>query len=163
MDLKGVPLMGAGILQAPPRSVNRFVYVLLLLALGVCFGFFPKSPAAAAEPQSFAFTIGDIECVSLRDGYFQGPLKTVAPEVSAKELSAFMVSNNVSGELLFTPLSCLFLRLPGVNVLVDTGAGSMVPVRTAGGLQDALKEAGIAPGEVDVVLLSHLHEDHLWS
>ncbi|MFF5260261.1 MBL fold metallo-hydrolase [Actinomadura viridis] len=61
---------------------------------------------------------------------------------------------------------CFLLRVPaGPTVLVDTGLGtehspaaSWAPV--PGALPRALKEAGVAPGDVDTVVLTHLHSDH---
>ena len=133
---------------------------VVLLVLGVVFWLF-EAPAVAAEPLSYAFKIGDIECVTLSDGHFRGPVTGIASEVPPEELKAFMATNGASTEFVITPLSCLFLRLPGRNVLVDTGIGDSVPAPTAGKLQGAFRDAGIDPAEVDVVLISHLHEDHV--
>ena len=44
-------------------------------------------------------------------------------------------------------------------VLVDTGAGNMAP--TTGKLIPSLQGEGIAPGDIDVVILTHGHPDHL--
>ena len=153
--------MSAVASRIPQRLRLRLAHLFVLLVFGVAFWFFSDSSAAAAESQFFVFKIGNIECVSLSDGYFKGPLRAAAPEVPEEELRAFMTSNGASAEFLITPLSCLFLRLPGRNVLVDTGIGTMIPAPTAGKLQDALREAGIDPEEVDTVLLSHLHQDHV--
>jgi glyoxylase-like metal-dependent hydrolase (beta-lactamase superfamily II) len=62
---------------------------------------------------------------------------------------------------------CFAIRLPGGRViLVDTGIGpadapsaSWAPV--PGRLPQALAEAGIEPSDVDIVVLSHIHTDHI--
>jgi ribonuclease BN (tRNA processing enzyme) len=46
--------------------------------------------------------------------------------------------------------TCIRLRADGATVLVDCGATSLT----------ALKAQGLDPGDVDVVVLSHLHGDH---
>jgi ribonuclease BN (tRNA processing enzyme) len=46
--------------------------------------------------------------------------------------------------------TCLHLTGPGGVLLVDCGASSLIP----------LKAAGLDPGEIDAVVLSHLHGDH---
>ncbi len=46
--------------------------------------------------------------------------------------------------------TCLHLSGPGGSLLVDCGASSLI----------ALKRAGLDPGEVGCVVLSHLHGDH---
>jgi ribonuclease BN (tRNA processing enzyme) len=46
--------------------------------------------------------------------------------------------------------ACLLLRSPSGLLLLDCGASSLV----------AMKHAGVDPGEIDAVLISHLHGDH---
>src|SRR3954447_22538092 len=61
---------------------------------------------------------------------------------------------------------CYLLRSEGRTVLVDTGmgaAGSPLPATLglAGELMDALDAAGTRPDDIDVVVLTHLHPDHV--
>ncbi|WP_433335521.1 MBL fold metallo-hydrolase [Spirillospora sp. CA-294931] len=61
---------------------------------------------------------------------------------------------------------CYLLRVPGgPTVLVDAGLGpadspaaSWAPV--PGAVAEALDRAGTSPGEIDVLVLTHLHSDH---
>ena len=68
-------------------------------------------------------------------------------------------------------LRCLLVEAPGALVLVDTGIGnkesdkfrSIYGVDNAGTpsrLEDAIRAAGHAPEDVDIVLSTHLHFDH---
>ncbi len=52
--------------------------------------------------------------------------------------------------------ACL-VRLNGMTVLVDTGAGETFD----GHMHEALAKAGVAPTQVDHILLTHLHLDHV--
>ncbi|MDR0709314.1 MAG: MBL fold metallo-hydrolase [Spirochaetaceae bacterium] len=45
------------------------------------------------------------------------------------------------------------IRAPDRNILVDTGFGTT--------LFESMKTLGISPGEIDTVLLTHLHGDHI--
>ncbi|MFG2003327.1 MBL fold metallo-hydrolase [Spirillospora sp. NPDC048911] len=61
---------------------------------------------------------------------------------------------------------CYLLRVPGgPNILVDTGLGPLgSPAATwapvPGDLVNALGTAGVAPAEIDSVVITHLHSDH---
>jgi glyoxylase-like metal-dependent hydrolase (beta-lactamase superfamily II) len=66
-------------------------------------------------------------------------------------------------------LNCLILRSDGKTILVDTGLGLKLPSeaigqwgleRPEGSLLDGLEKLGISPGDIDIVLNTHLHGDH---
>ena len=65
-------------------------------------------------------------------------------------------------------LNCLYLESEGKTILVDTGLGSKLPQRRTeiyhlerdGGLLGSLEEIGVAPGDIDIVVDTHLHSDH---
>jgi len=68
-------------------------------------------------------------------------------------------------------MRCLLVEAPNALVLIDTGAGnkesekfaSIYGLENAGSptrLEDAIRAAGHAPEDVDIVLSTHLHFDH---
>jgi glyoxylase-like metal-dependent hydrolase (beta-lactamase superfamily II) len=60
-----------------------------------------------------------------------------------------------------SPLGCFLIRAGGTTVLIDTGLGRITGAGYRGGdLFGELGAVGIAPEDVDVVFLSHLHADH---
>jgi glyoxylase-like metal-dependent hydrolase (beta-lactamase superfamily II) len=69
---------------------------------------------------------------------------------------------------LVFPTQCVHIALPGVSVLVDAGAYEVAPDSPHAipnrppppSLLDALVSAGIAPEQVDRVLITHGHHDH---
>jgi glyoxylase-like metal-dependent hydrolase (beta-lactamase superfamily II) len=61
---------------------------------------------------------------------------------------------------LMTAVNVFVIQSAGQTVLVDTGAGSLM-VPTAGRMMVNLAAAGVAPGDVDAVLMTHLHIDHV--
>lgn len=50
-------------------------------------------------------------------------------------------------------MNAFLVRMPGKTVLVDTGLGKH--------LLENLRSLGVAPEEVDVVLITHMHGDHI--
>jgi glyoxylase-like metal-dependent hydrolase (beta-lactamase superfamily II) len=68
-------------------------------------------------------------------------------------------------------LRCLLVETPDALVLIDTGVGNketdkfheIYGIENAGSptrLEDALRDAGFAPDDVDIVIDTHLHFDH---
>jgi glyoxylase-like metal-dependent hydrolase (beta-lactamase superfamily II) len=70
-----------------------------------------------------------------------------------------------AGDSWRLPCKSYLVRTEATTVLVDTGVGPPGlwdwTAEDEGGLPDALAEAGVRPDDVDVVLLTHLHIDHL--
>jgi glyoxylase-like metal-dependent hydrolase (beta-lactamase superfamily II) len=64
--------------------------------------------------------------------------------------------------LLPMAITCFLVRSGGKTIIVDTGIGSRkragFPV---GHLPERLTEAGISPSDIDVVIATHLHIDHV--
>ena len=64
-------------------------------------------------------------------------------------------------------LRCVLIRVGGKTILVDCGCGDKAllgdyyPIeRPAGNLLDDLARHGVAPEQIDIVILTHLHGDH---
>ncbi len=62
-------------------------------------------------------------------------------------------------EQYVSPYICLAVSKGQLHVLVDTGAGGLAP--TTGKLIPNLQAEGIAPKDIDTVILTHGHPDHI--
>ena len=110
--------------------------------------------------ESYKFKIGDFDCIVLSDGTFSYPDHSFfvnAPEESLKQV--FREHNIPPGEIT-VPWTCLFINTGQQWVLVDTGAGAG-SVPTAGKLLQNLQAEGIEPIDIDVVIITHGHPDHI--
>jgi glyoxylase-like metal-dependent hydrolase (beta-lactamase superfamily II) len=69
-----------------------------------------------------------------------------------------------SGEAWWIPVNCALVRTDAATVLVDTGIGphprTFLPDLEAR-LTDALERVGVRPEDIDVVVQTHLHVDHV--
>ena len=62
----------------------------------------------------------------------------------------------------------LLIRAAGKHILVDTGFGNMLPLErqrrygmtSMDGTHKGLAEIGLSPAEIDIVIDTHLHDDH---
>ncbi|MEO9526241.1 MBL fold metallo-hydrolase [Roseibium sp.] len=123
---------------------------------------------AAAEPQgalpaaAARYTVGGFEVTTLHDGAvaLQDPQKTFAMNVDADTFSAANAENFLPDDgfqISFTPT---LVNTGTELVLFDTGNGEGArPGR--GTMRAALENAGYSPEQVDVVVLTHMHPDHI--
>jgi glyoxylase-like metal-dependent hydrolase (beta-lactamase superfamily II) len=118
---------------------------------------------------SFRFKVGGIECIAVSDGTltyappnFPPPAVLLfcnAPrEALEKALREYQLSPEQWKEWT-SPYICLVVLTGDKKVLIDTGAGSLAP--TTGKLIQNLKNEGISPDDIDTVILTHGHPDHL--
>ena len=126
---------------------------------------FHPDPSAASPLPVQSFRIGSLECKVLSDGYVAVPVALLAA-VPIDELKSFLAPHGQDGDIYRNPISCLAVTLAdGTLVIVDSGIGKVAghqgaPVPTAGRFAESVRQAGIDPASVRVVLVSHLHPDH---
>lgn len=71
-------------------------------------------------------------------------------------------------QLIQTATHNLLIRADGVNIIVDTGFGNCLSdsqrrflhIEESDGTRKGLAALGIAPHEIDIVINTHLHDDH---
>jgi hypothetical protein len=76
---------------------------------------------------SYSFRIGDIECVALRDGSLPYPPQWFFSNIPQNELEEELRAKQLATDHVEGTYTCLLVKTGGKNVLLDTGAGSMVP------------------------------------
>jgi glyoxylase-like metal-dependent hydrolase (beta-lactamase superfamily II) len=105
------------------------------------------------ENRYYRFNIGDFSCVVISDGTIMTPIRL--PENLADQVARY---NPAQGQVM--DLNLLFIRTGKNNVLIDTGMGAGNEA-TAGKLLDNLMAAEVKPAEIDTVILTHCHLDHI--
>lgn len=102
--------------------------------------------------------LGDIRVTALDDGYGDAPVAVV---VNIDKAGATALAKLSSGDDLLHPVFNAYLvETGGRRLLIDAGAGvHMGP--NAGKMLKNLAEAGVAPSQVDAIILTHCHPDHI--
>jgi glyoxylase-like metal-dependent hydrolase (beta-lactamase superfamily II) len=109
-----------------------------------------------------AVRVGDIEVRVVSDGGWDYPLEALFPDVPRSERDAGLAGRLEPGGELRLPYHCLLLTTPTHTVLVDSGLGSFGGEGSpAGRLAERLADAGLTAADVDVVVLTHAHADHI--
>jgi glyoxylase-like metal-dependent hydrolase (beta-lactamase superfamily II) len=117
--------------------------------------------AGTQAPGFYRFKLGDYEITILHDGQRSFPLPatfvTNVPLDQAKQAAAdaFMPAGKVT-----VPFNPTLINTGSKLVLLDTGNGPS-PDGAVGQLFPNLAAAGVQPGDIDIVVISHLHPDHI--
>jgi methylmalonyl-CoA epimerase len=111
------------------------------------------------------YTVGDLELISLTDGYFHldgGAMFGTVPKALWERKTPVDARNRIT--LAMRPLIVRGAR----TMIIDAGMGDkedakfheVYGVDRTRSLDRTMAEAGISPEEIDIVLASHLHFDH---
>ena len=149
--------------NALKRNAMRFAAVLLVALASLVAG---PDAALAAGPQHhdqvpgfYRPKVGDLEVTALLDGpavldlhWLTGKKATLDGVVKALHEDAHMLDAADTGFLVNTGKQL---------ILVDAGSGTWFSGGACGHLVGNLRSAGYTPEEVDLVLVTHLHSDHV--
>jgi glyoxylase-like metal-dependent hydrolase (beta-lactamase superfamily II) len=103
--------------------------------------------------------VGEAEVIALSDGTAQlkmdDLLFNAKPGEIKKSLEEHFLTTTVE-----TSINAFLIKLNGKLILIDAGCGAFFGP-TAGKLQQSLKNACYTPDQIDMVLITHLHVDHV--
>ncbi len=108
---------------------------------------------------SYRFKVGRFDCISVSDGSYDYNPKLMflgLPENKVKEL---LHNHHIPLDKLTSPYTFLFVDTGEHKILADMGAGKLGP--NTGKLVNNLKLAGIQPEDIDTVIITHAHPDHI--
>lgn len=108
---------------------------------------------------SHRFQVGNISCTVLTDGYACYPTAWFFPDADCERLSKALERRGFPLERVLSPYSCLLIESGRRVILVDTGAGPVAT--TSGAIAARLEMCGILPKDVETVVLTHAHPDHI--
>jgi glyoxylase-like metal-dependent hydrolase (beta-lactamase superfamily II) len=144
---------------------NSMRFAAACVAVLACFVAGPNAaPATAPQhhdqvPGFYRLKVGDLEVTALFDGpgvfdphWLNGTKATMDGVAEALHEDPHMLEVADMGFLVNTGRQLL---------LVDAGSGTWWGGGAMGRLAGSLRSAGYAPEEVDIVLVTHLHSDHV--
>jgi glyoxylase-like metal-dependent hydrolase (beta-lactamase superfamily II) len=108
---------------------------------------------------SCAFPVGTIRCTVLSDGYRSYPAEWFFSNADPLRLRQALARYRLPQETILSPYGCMLIETGRHVILCDTGAGP--GAATTGAIVARLEMAGIRPRDVDTVVLSHAHPDHI--
>jgi glyoxylase-like metal-dependent hydrolase (beta-lactamase superfamily II) len=117
----------------------------------------------------YRFEIGSFKCTAISDGTFSykpptfpPPATFLFPDAPREDLEQVMREYSLQlekwGEWI-SPYICLIVNTGEHLVLVDTGSGGLS--EKTGKLLENLDAEGIKPKDIDTVIITHCHPDHI--
>src|ERR1700730_10885941 len=145
------------------RKSLRFAAAFLSALTGMPAGPTPALDAAPQhhdqQPGFYRQKVGDLEVTALFDGHgvfdahwLNGTKATMDGVLEALHEDPRLLDVSDEGFLVNTGKQ---------RILVDAGAGTWWGGGALGRLEGSLRSAGYTPEEIDIVLVTHLHSDHV--
>jgi glyoxylase-like metal-dependent hydrolase (beta-lactamase superfamily II) len=114
-----------------------------------------------AQPSFYRFKLGTIEVTVVSDGTVAFPAETLWGN-RADDARDLLTSTFHTPRPVELQLNTILVNTGDKLVLIDAGCGVDKFQKTNGALLRNLAAAGYAPSDIDVILLTHAHFDHLW-
>jgi glyoxylase-like metal-dependent hydrolase (beta-lactamase superfamily II) len=142
------------------RTLSALATALTLTFAGMSPSVYAAAPQVKTQaPGFYRFFVGDFEVTAISDGTVKLPvlnlLKGAKPQQLAAALKAGYLKENVE-----TSCNTYLINTGTKLILVDTGAAGLFGP-TLGNLLANLQAAGYKPEQVDDILITHMHPDHV--
>lgn len=137
-------------------------------ALGMIGSSVPQIAEAAApmlgvsRPSIYRFKLGAFEVTTILDGFVQGkgPHPTFGSDQPAEVVQAVVQAAGLSTTMHENPYVVTLVNTGKELILFDAG-NAKGRMKTAGHLSDLMVTAGYKPEQVDIVVITHGHPDHV--
>lgn len=114
---------------------------------------------SCANPGYYAMPLGAFTIVALSDGEFDLSAETLLIDRQPGHVRHLLTHAGLPGVICST-VNAYLVDTGDARVLIDAGAGALQGPGL-GRLIPHMRAAGYAPDDVDLVLLTHLHPDHV--
>jgi glyoxylase-like metal-dependent hydrolase (beta-lactamase superfamily II) len=107
--------------------------------------------------------VGNVEITSLSDGILEFDLCNFFPSIPEEDWGPHRDHLTPQQKVRFN-LASYLIRSEGRNILVDTGLGPRpadAPDTPWGKLMNDFQAHGVNPEDIDLVVMTHLHRDHV--
>ncbi|WP_323784998.1 MBL fold metallo-hydrolase [Thalassovita sp.] len=146
------------------KPSRRDILKLAALAPGFALPGMARAELGAPSGQNpgyFRFTLGDARLTILSDGYFRVPAAGLGVNADPEDVQAFLTRYFLPTDAGYSHTNHLLIEIGDAVVLVDVGSGNRF-FDTVGRLVGNIEAAGIDPGSITHVVITHAHPDHIW-
>lgn len=108
----------------------------------------------------YRFQVGDAVIVALSDGTAPQDLHKLLQGTTAERTDAQLKREFLSNPVQ-TSINVFLIEVGSRRVLIDTGVGDLFGPGSGGRLPESLAAAGYRPEQIDDILVTHVHPDHV--
>lgn len=116
--------------------------------------------AGTQAPAWYRFKVGELEVTAINDGFARRPLDGFIKNATLDDVKAALGAAFLPTDQLTIPFTTLVVNTGSKLVLLDTGNGD-AGAPTTGAWMRNFRAAGFDPANVDTVVISHFHGDHI--
>jgi glyoxylase-like metal-dependent hydrolase (beta-lactamase superfamily II) len=122
-------------------------------------------PASKQAPGFYRYKVGSIEVTAITDGARSSPIpEGYIRNANKEQINEALGALYLEKDKLTTPFTATVINTGPKLVVIDTGLGPAMYEQSKGAvgqLHTNLQAAGIDRNNVDVVIISHFHPDHI--
>jgi glyoxylase-like metal-dependent hydrolase (beta-lactamase superfamily II) len=116
--------------------------------------------ATTQAPGFYRYKVGDIQVTAINDGFANRPLEGFIRNAELPAVQKAMTDAGLSSTTLQIPFTTLVVNDGRKLTLLDTGNGNS-GAPTSGLWMANFRAAGFTPEQVDTIVISHFHGDHI--
>lgn len=136
----------------------------VLVAIAGAWLLFTHAEAAAPQlktqaPGFYRMMLGDFEITALSDGVFDLQTRKMLTDATPTQLDG-LLARSFETDAVPTSVNAYLINTGDKLVLVDTGAAKLFGP-TLGNLLANFAASGYRPEQVDAILITHMHPDHI--
>lgn len=150
----------------PRRALVRALIMALVVSAGgvaIAADVVPAPTVATvgahAQIGVYRMRVGDVEITALSDGTVPIDTHAMLTGMTPAQLDAAL-KRSFQVNPVETSINAYLVDTGSRLILIDTGAGDFFGPGNGGKLVASLAAAGVQPGQVDDILLTHVHTDH---
>jgi glyoxylase-like metal-dependent hydrolase (beta-lactamase superfamily II) len=142
------------------RSAIGAAAVAALTPYVVRTGSAAQAPSGEQAPAFYRYKVGALEVTAINDGVTYRPLEGFIRNAPEQDVKNALAAAFLPTDKMTIPFTTLVVNTGAKLVLLDTGNGNS-GAPTSGTWMKNFRAAGFDPANVDIVIISHFHGDHI--
>jgi glyoxylase-like metal-dependent hydrolase (beta-lactamase superfamily II) len=135
--------------------------LFMAIAFTICnpFAKAQNTPNSLNQPGYYSMALGDFEVIALSDGTIPLKLNELLTDAKSGEVER-LLKQHCQASTIECSVNAYLIKANGKLILIDVGT-SDVYGPALGHITESLNKIGYKPEQIDAILLTHIHMDHI--